>query len=227
MVQLNMRQREMTLKVVYYGPALSGKTTNLQAIHRMVPKGAAGRLMTLETRDDRTLFFDLLPVFIKTRSGYKVKIKLYTVPGQVIHDSTRRVVLQGADAVAFIADSQISESDANKASFSNLRLNLASNELDMDHIPLVIQFNKRDMPEIRTEQELRVLEQRRKTPIYRAIAIHGDGVLETLRGLVAMTWDRLDDEHALASKLGVERDELLDQLFDGWNPARVRGGTGS
>jgi len=224
MVQFNLSQRELTLKVVYYGPALSGKTTNLQAIHRMVPRKAAGRLMTLETRDDRTLFFDLLPVFMKTRHGYRVKLKLYTVPGQVIHDSTRRVVLQGADAVAFIADSQLTETDANKVSFGNLRENLSANGLDMDTLPLVIQFNKRDLPETRTEEELRVLEKRRKTPIYRSIAIHGDGVLETLRGLVAMTWDHLDDVHALASKRGVARDEFLQELFSGWNPARIRGG---
>jgi signal recognition particle receptor subunit beta len=121
MVQFNLNQRELTLKVVYYGPALSGKTSNLQAIHQLLPPGASGRLMTLETRDDRTLFFDLLPVFFKTGTGYRVKIKLFTVPGQVIHDSTRKVVLQGADGVAFIADSQVAESEANKDAFRNLR----------------------------------------------------------------------------------------------------------
>lgn len=222
MVQFNLNQRELTLKVVYYGPALSGKTSNLQAIHQMVPPGGSGRLMTLETRDDRTLFFDLLPVFFKTRSGYRVKIKLFTVPGQVIHDSTRRVVLQGADAVAFIADSQLAESDANKEAFRNLRENLASNGLDVDQMPLVIQFNKRDLPNIRSEEELRALEARRRTPIYRATAISGVGVLETLQGLLGLVWDHLDSNYALGEKLQTERQSFMEQVFRDWNPQRVR-----
>ncbi len=222
MVQFNLNQRELTLKVVYYGPALSGKTSNLQAIYQMVPPGGSGRLMTLETRDDRTLFFDLLPVFFKTRSGYRVKIKLFTVPGQVIHDSTRRVVLQGTDAVAFIADSQLAESDANKEAFRNLRENLASNGLDVDQMPLVIQFNKRDLPNIRSEEELRALETRRRTPIYRATAISGVGVLETLQGLLGLVWDHLDSNYALGEKLQTERQSFMEQVFRDWNPQRVR-----
>ena len=215
MVQFNLNQRELTLKVVYYGPALSGKTSNLQAIHQMLPPGASGRLMTLETRDDRTLFFDLLPVFFKTGSGYRVKIKLFTVPGQVIHDSTRKVVLQGADGVAFIADSQIAESDANKEAFRNLRENLASNGLDMDAIPLVLQFNKRDLPAIRTEEDLRALEARRRTPIYRATAISGVGVLETLQGLVGLVWDHLDSSYGLGAKLQTDKRTFMTQIFQG------------
>jgi signal recognition particle receptor subunit beta len=224
MVQFNLQQRELTLKVVYYGPALSGKTTNLQAIHQMVPAGGAGRLMTLETRDDRTLFFDLLPVFFRTRSGYRVKLKLFTVPGQVIHDSTRKVVLNGADGVVFIADSQIAESQANKLSFRNLRENLAANGLDLDQLPLVIQFNKRDLPDIRSEAELQALEERRKTPVYRAVAITGQGVRETLEGLVALIWDSLETSYDIGRKLQVERNEFLEQVFRDWNPLRVQGG---
>lgn len=225
-MQFNLAARELTLKVVYYGPALSGKTTNLQAIHQMVPAGAAGRLMTLETRDDRTLFFDLLPVFFRTKTGYKVKVKLFTVPGQVIHDSTRKVVLQGTDAVAFIADSQITESEANKESFRNLRENLSANGLDIDKIPLVIQFNKRDLPNIRTDQELRTLEGRRKTPIHRAVAISGQGVMETLSGLLGQTWDALELGYGISGKLGLDREHFLDQVFKDWNRARVRTGGG-
>lgn len=224
MVQFNLQQRELTLKVVYYGPALSGKTTNLQAIHQMLPMGAAGRLMTLETRDDRTLFFDLLPVGFRTRTGYRVKLKLFTVPGQVIHDSTRKVVLNGADGVVFIADSQLSESNANKEAFRNLRDNLAANSLDVDRLPVVIQFNKRDLPNVRSEEELQALESRRKTPVYRAVAISGVGVMETLSGLVALVWDALEQSYEIGNKLQVERGEFLEQLFKGWNPARVRGG---
>ena len=108
-MQVDFQARELTIKLVYYGPALSGKTTNLQAIHRLLAPEGRGRLMTLETRDDRTLFFDLLPLTVSTESGLTVRIKLFTVPGQVLHNSTRRLVLQGADGIAFIADSQINE----------------------------------------------------------------------------------------------------------------------
>ncbi len=226
MVQFNLNARELTLKVVYYGPALSGKTTNLQAIHQMVPAGGSGRLMTLETRDDRTLFFDLLPVHFRTRSGYKVKLKLFTVPGQVIHDSTRKVVLNGADGVVFVADSQIAESNANKDAFRNLRENLAANGLDMDAIPLVIQFNKRDLPNIRTDAELSALSSRRKTPIYPAVGISGKGVLETLQGLMGLIWDALDSSYELGQKLQLDRNTFLDQVFRDWNPQRVGGGFG-
>ncbi|MCX7959189.1 MAG: MglA protein, partial [Deltaproteobacteria bacterium] len=129
-MQFNIAQKEVTLKIVYYGPALSGKTTNLQAIHQMIRQEGRGRLMTLDTRDDRTLFFDLLPVFFSTSSGIKVKLKLFTVPGQVIHNSTRKLVLAGADAVAFIADSQISLNDANNESWNNLIENMRANGLN-------------------------------------------------------------------------------------------------
>ena len=163
-MQLNHAQRELTVKIVYYGPGLSGKTTNLQMIHQRTLSDVRGRLLTVETHDDRTLFFDLLPVYARTAGGAQVKIKLFTVPGQVIHNSTRKLVLQGADGVAFIADSQIQEIRANQASFKdlrrNLRDNLAANSLSLDDIPLVIQFNKRDLPDIRTEAELRQLEAR-------------------------------------------------------------------
>lgn len=222
-MQFNLQRRELILKVVYYGPALSGKTTNLQAIHAMVPRGGAGRLMTLETRDDRTLFFDLLPVFFKTRSGFKVKLKLFTVPGQVIHDTTRRIVLQGCDGVVFVADSQYSETENNKISFGNLRKNMAANNLPAD-LPLVIQFNKRDLPNIRTEAELAALAQRRRTPIYRSVAIEGLGVRETLSGLLALNWDYLDAHHGIGAKLQVERDAFLSQVFENWRPPRPLSG---
>lgn len=219
MVQFNLPRREITLKVVYYGPALSGKTTNLQALHLMAPQGAAGRLMTLETRDDRTLFFDLLPVVFKTRSGFKLKVKVLTVPGQVIHDSTRRVVLQGADAVAFIADSQVSETEANKQSFRNLAENLAANGLPAD-LPMVIQFNKRDLPAIRSEAELAAFQRHRSTPIVPAIAIRGIGVRETLESVLRAAWDRLDREYRMSERLGVEREAFLTQIFREWGPPK-------
>ncbi len=223
-MQFNLAQRELTLKVVYYGAALSGKTTNLQAVHQMVPSEGAGRLMTLETRDDRTLFFDLLPIFFRTRSGYKVKLRLFTVPGQTLHDSTRKVVLQGADAVVFVADSQVSASELNKESFRNLRDNLSANGLDVDTIPLVIQFNKRDLPNVRSDDELRALEERRRTPVYRAVAVQGQGVLETLRGLLGLTWDSLEASYEIGVKLQTDRDTFMEQVFQGWDAGRLRGG---
>ncbi len=222
-MQFNLPRRELTLKVVYYGPALSGKTTNLQAVHAMVPQGGAGRLVTLETRDDRTLFFDLLPVFIRTRSGFRVKIKLFTVPGQVIHHSTRRVVLQGADAIIFIADSQLAETEANKRAFEDLQTNMKANHLPAD-LPLVIQFNKRDLPDIRSEAELTALEQRRRTPVFRAVALNGIGVQETLQGLLARLWENLELNHQISEKLRIDRDSFLNQVFASWRPPRSRTG---
>lgn len=211
-MQLDFKARELTIKLVYYGPALSGKTTNLQAIHRLVTSDVAGRLMTLETKDDRTLFFDLLPLCVSVGGGLSVRVKLFTVPGQVIHNATRRLVLQGADGVAFIADSQKSETKGNAASFVNLRQNLSESGIDPARVPLVIQFNKRDLPDIRTDEELDALAKRGKEPVFKAIALRGVGVLETLMGLLEITWHRLEEEHQLADKFAVTPEPLLAQL---------------
>ena len=146
-MQLNHAQRELTVKIVYYGPGLSGKTTNLQMIHARTGSEGRGKLLTVETHDDRTLFFDLLPVFFHTKGGFKVKVKLFTVPGQVIHNATRRVVLQNADAVAFIADSRRSAGQENNEYWENLQENMRENGLDPAQVPVVIQFNKRDLPD--------------------------------------------------------------------------------
>jgi hypothetical protein len=211
-VQLDFKARELTVKLVYYGPALSGKTTNLQAVHRLVSGAVAGRLMTLETKDDRTLFFDLLPLTVARGQGLQVRLKLFTVPGQVIHDATRRLVLQGADGVAFIADSQLAETKANSVSFQNLRQNLEENGLDPARIPLVIQFNKRDLPRIRTDEEIDRLAKKGREPVFKAVALRGLGVLETLMGLIDVTWRRLEEEHQLREKFGVDPDALLREV---------------
>lgn len=208
-MQLDFKQRELTVKLVYYGPALSGKTTNLQAVHELVSNESKGRLMTLETKDDRTLFFDLLPLTVQAGRGLSVRIKLFTVPGQVIHNATRRLVLQGADGVAFIADSQKAETRANAAAFQNLRQNLIDNAIDPAKMPLVIQFNKRDMPDIRSDAEIDTLAQRGKEPVYKAVALRGTGVLETLHGLFAITWRRLEADHQLSEKFGIASETLL------------------
>lgn len=211
-MQLDFKARELTLKLVYYGPALSGKTTNLQAVHELVTPDSRGRLMTLETKDDRTLFFDLLPLSVVAGRGLSIRIKLFTVPGQVIHNATRRLVLQGADGVAFIADSQRAETKANAAAFVNLRQNLIDNGIDPAAMPLVIQFNKRDMPEVRSDAEIDALAAKGKEPVYKAVALRGRGVLETLMGLVDITWQRLENEHQISEKFGVRSDALLDEV---------------
>lgn len=211
-MQLDFKSRELTIKLVYYGPALSGKTTNLQSIHQLVAGEVAGRLMTLETKDDRTLFFDLLPLTLSSENGLQVRVKLFTVPGQVIHNATRRLVLRGADGVAFIADSQRSETKANASSFVNLRKNLKDNGLDPTKMPLVIQFNKRDLEDIRTDAEIDALSARGNEPVFKATAIRGIGVLETLLGLMEMTWKHLEAEHQLEAKFGVRTGPLIAEL---------------
>ncbi|MDB4972868.1 MAG: gliding motility protein MglA [Myxococcaceae bacterium] len=211
-MQLDFAARELTIKLVYYGPALSGKTTNLKAIHELMAKDARGRLMTLDTRDDRTLFFDLLPLSFSARSGVTVRLKLLTVPGQVIHNATRRLVLAGADGVAFIADSRKSETRETAAAFLNLRQNLTSQGLDPTAMPIVIQFNKRDLSEIRPDAELDELAKRGKEPVFKAIAMRGQGVPATFLGLVKATWTKLERENQLERKFQIHAEEVLENL---------------
>jgi signal recognition particle receptor subunit beta len=216
-VQINFGGREVTIKLVYYGPALSGKTTNLRALHQLTTEESRGRLMTLETRDDRTLFFDMLPLVFRPESsdgrpslnGMSLRIKIFTVPGQVLHASTRRLVLQGADGVAFVADSQLSETENNAASFLDLRQNLKELGFSLKELPLVIQFNKRDLERVRSDDEIVVLAQRGKEPVFKATAVHGRGVIETFFGLLHLTWTKLDAEHQLGKMIGIEPGALL------------------
>ena len=212
-MQFNTRTREVTLKVVYYGPALSGKTTNIEALHGLLSPDARGRLMTLDTRGDRTLFFDLLPVHFVTRTGYKIKLKLFTVPGQVVHESTRRIVLQSTDAVCFIADGQRSQRAANNEAFSGLRRNLSSNGIDPDTVPTVIQFNKLDLPDVLTSEDIETYARQGSEPVFKAIALRGEGVLETLRGCLTLLWRSLEQQHSFSRMLGVSREEFLARIF--------------
>ncbi len=211
-MQIDFEQKEIQLKIVYYGPALSGKTSNLVCIHRICAPSNRGRLMTLETRDDRTLFFDLLPLHFESESGVSITVKVFTVPGQVIHNATRRIVLQGADSVAFIADSQTSQIEANQESFLNLKENLKQNGLNLKTMPLVIQFNKRDLPGIRTDAEIDAMASKGREPVFKAIATQGPGVIETFLGLMEITWERLDAWHDLTGKFGLRGDMLLESL---------------
>lgn len=212
-MQLNHAQRELTVKVVYYGPGLSGKTTNLQMIHQRTQPQVRGRLLTVETHDDRTLFFDLLPVFFSTASGFKVKVKLFTVPGQVIHNATRRIVLQNADAVAFIADSRRKAGAENNSYWKNLHENMTENGLDPTDIPVVIQFNKRDLPDSKTDAEIEETRKKGKEPVIGAVAIRGEGVVETLHAVLQSAYRRLEARASLAKNIGLTEAEFLGQIF--------------
>jgi hypothetical protein len=211
-MQLDFAARELTIKLVYYGPALSGKTTNLQALHRLAEPGTAGRLMTLETKDDRTLFFDLLPLSFKDRGGLSVRLKVFTVPGQVIHASTRRLVVQGADGIAFIADSQISETEHNAEAFIDLKENLKQQGIRLKQMPLIIQFNKRDLADIRSEDEIAKLAAQGHEPVYMSVATRGQGVIETFIGLLYLTWSALDAEHDLSDKFHFDSEAFLHEV---------------
>ena len=211
-MQIDFERKEIQLKIVYYGPGLSGKTTNLIHIHKICSPCNRGRLMTLETRDDRTLFFDLLPIRFESAAGLSIAIKLFTVPGQVIHNATRKLVLKGADAVAFIADSQTAEVRNNQESFINLKENLKDIGLDLKQMPLVIQFNKRDLPSVRSEAEIDAMAAKGREPVFKATAVRGDGVVETLLGLLDITWKRLDEAHDLTAKFGLEGVRLMRSL---------------
>ena len=202
----------MTIKLVYYGPALSGKTTNLQVLHELSTDQTRGRLMTLETRDDRTLFFDLLPLTFKSDRDFAVRLKLFTVPGQVIHASTRRLVLQGADGVAFIADSQPSETRNNAAAFLDLKENLKANGVDLGKTPLVIQFNKQDLPTARPESEIIAQARRGKEPVVCASAMQRRGVVETFASLLYLTWNGLDSSHGLGARIGLDKTRFFDEV---------------
>jgi signal recognition particle receptor subunit beta len=168
--------------------------------------------MVLDTSGDRTIYFDLLPFFLTAPSGLKIKVKAYTVPGQVCHDATRKAVLQRADGVAFIADSARGETEGNFASFDNLERNLAQTGLDIDHLPLVIQFNKRDLPDCLPEQEIRSVWGPTGIPVLMACALQGVGVRETFAALAGLVYDRVDARFALADGHGLSREAFLRQL---------------
>lgn len=188
---VNYSTREITSKIVYYGPGRSGKTTNLQYIYGQVPEERRGRMVSLATETDRTLFFDFLPLDLGTISGFQTRFQLYTVPGQVYYDATRKLVLQGADGVVFVADSQRAQADENIESFRNLQVNLLEQGVDPRQIPIVLQYNKRDLPDVMSLEELDDLLNYRGLPRYEARALAGAGVFDTLRGISEQVLRRL------------------------------------
>jgi signal recognition particle receptor subunit beta len=194
-VFFNYATKEITAKVVYYGPGLSGKTTNLQYIYNSLPQGSKGKMISLATADDRTLFFDFLPIEIGTIKGMHVRVQLYTVPGQVFYNTTRKLVLQGVDGLVFVADSQKEMLDANFESWDNLDKNLAEQGRKLKDIPHVIQYNKRDLPNIMPSSDLNTMLNKYNVPYFEAIAIRGGGVYESLREAARLVLTRISREH--------------------------------
>jgi len=198
--KLDFAERQLTLKLVYYGPPHSGKTSNLRALHSAVDKLNRGRLMTLDTRDDRTLFFDLLPLFFRS-SGFSFQIKVYTVPGQPVHEATRKVVLANTDAVAFVADSRPDHREPNRQSWQNLMANLKA--LNLEQVPVVVQYNKRDLPEAVPIADADRFGDPDRV-VHEACARGGAGVVETFFDLVGRAWDLLDVDRRVSERLGID-----------------------
>jgi mutual gliding-motility protein MglA len=180
---INYSSREINCKIVYYGPGLCGKTTNLQYIFAKTNPEARGKMISLATETERTLFFDFLPLSLGEIKGFKTRFHLYTVPGQVFYDASRKLILKGVDGVVFVADSQVDRMEANIESLENLRVNLQEQGFDIEKIPFVIQYNKRDLPNIAPAEEMRKALNPRGVPDFEACAASGDGVFETLKAV--------------------------------------------
>jgi signal recognition particle receptor subunit beta len=191
MVLINKAINEVTVKLVYYGPGLCGKTTNLEKIYGNPKLENKGKMISMSTETDRTLFFDFMPMELGTIAGQKVRVQLYTVPGQVFYDATRKLVLRGADGVVFVADSQNTMRESNVDSLDNLKTNLRLNRLDPEKVALVFQFNKRDLPNVDTVDDMAAYLELGDAPIVEAAAIQGMGVVATLRAAVARILDNL------------------------------------
>ncbi|MCL2012910.1 MAG: ADP-ribosylation factor-like protein [Cystobacterineae bacterium] len=183
---INYSSREINCKIVYYGPGLCGKTTNLHYIHKKVGPNMKGKLISLSTETERTLFFDFLPLSLGEIRGFRTRFHLYTVPGQVFYDASRKLILKGVDGVVFVADSQLERMEANIESLDNLRVNLAEQGYDLDRIPFVIQYNKRDLPNAVPVEELRRELNYRNVPEWNAIAPQGVGVFDTLKSVARL-----------------------------------------
>jgi signal recognition particle receptor subunit beta len=186
MTFINYASREINCKIVYYGPGLCGKTTNLQHIYDKTNPGAKGKLISLATETDRTLFFDFLPLELGTVRGFKTRFHLYTVPGQVFYDASRKLILKGVDGVIFVADSQVERMDANLESIENLQANLKSQGYDLLTIPYVLQLNKRDLPNVEPVDKMKQLLAKKGEPVFEAVAARGTGVFETLKGVAKL-----------------------------------------
>jgi signal recognition particle receptor subunit beta len=188
---INYSAREINCKIVYYGPGLCGKTTNLQYIYNKTSPAAKGKMISLATETERTLFFDFLPLSLGEIRGFKTRFHLYTVPGQVFYDASRKLILKGVDGVVFVADSQVERMEANIESLENLRANLKEHGYDLDTIPYVIQYNKRDLPNAAPVEELRRLLNPKGVPDFEASATTGQGVFDTLKAVAKLVIQEL------------------------------------
>ena len=180
---LNYSTREINFKIVYYGPGLSGKTTNIKTIYEKVKSDNKGKLVSLATETERTLFFDFFPLDLGTIKGYKVKFHLYTVPGQIYYSSSRKLIMKGVDGIVFVADSQRERFEANIESIQDMMENLKEYNIDFESLPYVLQLNKRDLPNITPANELIKALRKKNEPVVEAMALKGDGVVETLKGI--------------------------------------------
>jgi signal recognition particle receptor subunit beta len=213
MIEYDMAGLRLVLKIVYYGPAMSGKTTNLLRLHELLSPDNRGNLMMLDTKDDRTIFFDLLPFFLQAPSGLRIKVKLFTVPGQVQHDSTRKAALVRADGVVFVADSRLPEAANNRESFANLEKNLNFVGIDIDSLPVVVQFNKRDLMDIVPEPDILKVWEPTGIPVIFASALYGQGVIETFGSILGMVYDAVDGKIALGAVHRVSRADFISAVI--------------
>ncbi len=188
---INYASREINCKIVYYGPGLCGKTTNLQYVYNKTAEESKGKMISLATETERTLFFDFLPLALGEIRGFKTRFHLYTVPGQVFYDASRKLILKGVDGVVFVADSQEERLDANIESLENLKDNLEEQGFDIEKIPFVIQYNKRDLPNVTSVEELSSLLNPRRVPELGACAMSGEGVFETLKAIAKLVLNDL------------------------------------
>ncbi len=220
MVSINYSSREVCCKIVYYGPGLSGKTTNLQYVHSKVPGNTRGDLISLATEADRTLYFDFLPINIGTINGFAAKFQLYTVPGQVYYNATRKLVLRGVDGVVFVADSQPDKLDENIESLMNLQENLEEYGYNINELPLVIQYNKRDLPGVMSIEELRAKLNPEGRPDFGASATVGNGVFDTLKMIIKLVLDRAKSAGGAESQIKSQSVEAQPVKPEPEQPAR-------
>lgn len=216
MVQINFALKEVNCKIVYYGPGLSGKTTNLEIVHKKAPRENRGELTSIATEGDRTLFFDFMPLDLGTISGMRTRFQLYTVPGQVYYNSTRKLVLQGVDGIVFVADSSREKLEENLASWENLKENLKEYGRDLRDIPTVIQYNKRDLKDRMEIQELEEKLNEYQVPCFEAVATTGEGIFPTLKALSAAVLESLNKgdgrAHEKASPKDAEQREVGEMM---------------
>jgi len=188
---INYSSREINCKIVYYGPGLCGKTTNLQYVYKKTKPEARGKMISLATETERTLFFDFLPLSLGDIRGFKTRFHLYTVPGQVFYDASRKLILKGVDGLVFVADSQSERSEANLESFDNMKANLIEQGYQLSQVPYVMQYNKRDLPNAMSLEEMRSALNPDRVPEFEAVAATGQGVFETLKAIAKLVLNEL------------------------------------